>query len=121
MAIQAETVAVDRLDRDEILERMEGDVELLEEIVQLFIEDCPRLLAEIGESVAGGDGPSLRLAAHALKGSLSNFGPSSSLTLASELEKMGKSGEMTEAAPVYSSLVTALESLQPAMANLVGK
>jgi two-component system sensor histidine kinase/response regulator len=121
MAIDVETVAVDRLDRDEILERMEGDVELLEEIIQLFLEDCPRLLAQIRESLDAGDGPSLRLAAHAMKGSLSNFGASSTVALAFELETMGKNGEMTGAAPVYSSLVTALERLQPAMENLVGK
>jgi two-component system sensor histidine kinase/response regulator len=121
MGLQTQAAAVDGLVRDEILERMEGDVDLLDEIVQLFIEDCPHLLTQMKDSIETGDGAGLRLAAHAMKGSLSNFGSLHAGALACELETMGKNGELTGAAPAFESLVTALEHLQPAMENLVSK
>ena len=114
-----EPVALNELDKDAILERLEGDVELLEEIVQLFLEEFPRLLAALRESLANADAAGLRMAAHALKGSLSNFGSLPAVALAFELETMGRNGDLTNAVTVYASLVTSLEQLKPALERLV--
>jgi len=119
MTSLTEPVALNELDKDAILERLEGDVELLEEIVQLFLEEFPRLLAALRESLANADAAGLRMAAHALKGSLSNFGSLPAVALAFELETMGRNGDLTNAVTVYASLVTSLEQLKPALERLV--
>src|ERR1700687_5662568 len=113
MASLTEPVAVHALDRNAILERMEGDVELLEEIVQLFLEDSPRLIAAMRDSLASADAAGLRMAAHAMKGSLSNFGSLPSGTLVSELEVMGRDENLDNAAPVFAYFLTSLERLRP--------
>jgi HPt (histidine-containing phosphotransfer) domain-containing protein len=119
MASQIEPVAGNELDRDAILERMEGDVELLDEIVALFLEDLPRLITAMQESLANSDAAGLRMAAHAIKGSLSNFGSLPAGTLASELEAMGRNENLDNAAPVFAHFLTSLELLKPAMLGLV--
>jgi two-component system, sensor histidine kinase and response regulator len=119
MASLTGPVAVNVLDRDAILERMEGDVELLEEIVQLFLEDSPRLIAAMRDSLANADAAGLRMAAHAMKGSLSNFGSLPAGMLASELETMGRDENLDNAAAVLDSFVASFESLQPALLSLI--
>ena len=61
-------------DRDAALERMDGDVELLKELVGLFLDECPQRMAEIREALTRRDATKLRQAAHTLKGSVGNFG-----------------------------------------------
>jgi HPt (histidine-containing phosphotransfer) domain-containing protein len=114
-----EPVAMNVLGRAAILERMGGDVELLEEIVPLFLEDLPVSLAALRESLANEDASGLRIAAHTLRGSLSNFGSLPAGALASELETMGRNGDLTNAATVYASLVASFEQLRPALESLV--
>jgi CheY-like chemotaxis protein len=61
------------LDRAVLLEHMAGDPELLAEMVALFLQDCPQLLAALREALARGDARALKRAAHTLKGTVSNF------------------------------------------------
>src|SRR5712691_8641718 len=65
--------SADGLDRATLMERLEGDAGLLAEMVGLFLQDYPRLLAAMREAAARGDAKSLERAAHTLKGAVSNF------------------------------------------------
>jgi two-component system sensor histidine kinase/response regulator len=121
MASITELPAFDKLDRNAILERVEGDEQLLEEIVQLFIEDCPRLVGQMKDSLREQNAAGLRLAAHTLKGSLGYFEPSRACVLAHELEILGRDGKLEDAAPVYQALVAMIEELQPLLADLIKK
>ena len=62
------------LDRQLALSRVGGDHELLSEIAILFLEDGPRAVAQIQQAIEQGDARRLESAAHALKGSVANFG-----------------------------------------------
>jgi two-component system, sensor histidine kinase and response regulator len=114
-----ESPVAETLDRATILERVEGDEELLKEIVQLFIEDCPRLMGQMQDCVRENNAAGLRLAAHTMKGSLGYFGPSQACALASELEILGRDGRLEQAAPLCEALLAKLNQLQPALADLV--
>ena len=59
------------LDWEEALDHLEGDENLLIELVGIYSEQCPKLMAEIEEAIAGGEAADLRRAAHTLKGSAS--------------------------------------------------
>jgi len=81
--------AASPIDREALLNRVGGDEELLMEIVQLFLVDCPLRVAAIKEAVAGGNPDEIRLAAHALKGSASNMSAIALTAAARTIERLG--------------------------------
>jgi signal transduction histidine kinase/DNA-binding response OmpR family regulator len=106
------------LDRREALERAGGDPQVLQEVVRLFLADCPRLLGEMHEAAAAGDAARLRRAAHTLKGSLSVFGSSAAWEQAAQVEALAGSGRTAEAAPMLAGLAAQLDRLRPALTAL---
>ncbi len=57
-------------DRVAALHQMEGNEELLGEIVQLFLDDLPRRMNDVNDAVLAGDAAQLKGAAHTLKGAI---------------------------------------------------
>jgi two-component system sensor histidine kinase/response regulator len=96
------------LDRQLALSRVGGDIELLREIAALFNQDCTRALAEIRDAVERRDATQLENAAHAIKGSVANFGARAAVECAFRLEQMGRSGQFDEAAETMCALERAL-------------
>jgi CheY-like chemotaxis protein/HPt (histidine-containing phosphotransfer) domain-containing protein len=109
-----------------ILARVDGDLELLRELVELFLRDHPRRLDEIREAVAQGLTVDLERAAHALKGSVGNFGAKDAVEAARRLETMGRddelssSGGQARAEQAYAQLEAELTRLESALLTLVG-
>jgi two-component system sensor histidine kinase/response regulator len=89
-----------------------GDAQLLGELAQVFLNDCPRLLGELREAVARGDAPALRRAAHTLKGAALNFGDGATADTALRLETMGRTGDLAGAEPARAELERRLDRLQ---------
>ncbi len=108
-------------DRTVALAQVEGDQELLAELVQLFARDCPRLLAELKQAIASGEGVSVERAAHTMKGSASSFGAQQVVALAQQLEEMGRTEKVSEAAPTYALLAVEVERLNSALGVFIGK
>jgi two-component system sensor histidine kinase/response regulator len=96
--------AGDALDTTKILERIGGDRELLRELAALFVGDCPRMLSDIQDAVRDGNAEALQKAAHALKGSVSNFGAEAAVQVAFRLEMMGRNQDMTDATQALKEL-----------------
>ncbi len=92
------------LDTTKILERIGGDRELLRELAGLFVGDCPRMLSDIQDAVRDGNAEALQKAAHALKGSVSNFAAEAAVQAAFRLEMMGRNQDMTDAAQALKEL-----------------
>jgi two-component system sensor histidine kinase/response regulator len=99
------------LDRQLALARVGGDLELLREIAVLFIEECPRAFAEIQDAIARGDAAKLENAAHALKGSVANFGARDAVEAAFRLEQMGRTKDMSDAGQMVRRLESALSAV----------
>jgi PAS domain S-box-containing protein len=95
---------ISRLNKSALLDRVGGDMELLGELVALFIDDCPRLLDEIREAVRLGDSETLARTAHTLKGSVGNFSAEDAFQAALRLEKIGRQGEMSLAQEALEKL-----------------
>jgi len=115
MSLQPPQSAVDR---QLSLTHVGGDVELLREIAALFIEDCPRALAELRQAVEQQDASKLENAAHALKGSVANFGAQDAVDAAFRLEQMGRSGTLSESAEALGALEHALLTVCAELAAL---
>ena len=104
------------IDWPAILERFEGDEELLREVVDLFLNDCPRRLADVRDAVARGDCALLQQSAHSLKGSLANFSVESAVQAAWRLEVMGRDRDVAAAAEAYAALEDEVTRLIAALA-----
>jgi PAS domain S-box-containing protein len=107
------------LDAAAALERVAGDLELLKELIDLFHENCPKLLAEIRAAAARKDGPALQRSAHALKGSVGTFGARAAFETARQLEALGQQGDLGRAEEMYTRMEREIERLRPALAALV--
>ncbi len=102
-------------DRVSTLRRVDGDRELLRELVELFDEACTEMLAEIYNAIQKPDALRLRQSAHTLKGEASNFGATATVEAALRLEMMGRDEDLTDAEAAYTDLEQALERLRPAL------
>lgn len=108
------------IDRAMILDRFDGDEELLREICGIFLGEYPGLIDEIRYAVDTGDAKGLERAAHSLKGSVSNFGASAATDAAYTLETMGRKLEMSQAPEALKELVLQFQQLRPELEGLCG-
>ena len=81
-------------DWDELMERVDDDIELLQRMLFLFRRDYPRLLAEIRTAVDSSNLESLKKAAHNLHGMLANLTAHVAADIAAELESVEDSGDL---------------------------
>jgi two-component system, sensor histidine kinase and response regulator len=107
-----------QLDESLALSRVGGDVELLKEVIELFLDDYPSTFEKIKNAVAASDAGSLEHHAHSLKGSVSTFGAGRAFEAAFELEKKGRAGDLTGAQDGLCRLEQALEALRPELESL---
>ena len=110
-----------QLDESVALSRVGGDVELLREVVGLFLEDYPQSLDLIRDAVARGDQSGLERHAHSLKGSVSTFGAQEAFDAAQVLEKQGRTGDLSSAQTSLERLEQALTALRPELEALQTK
>ncbi len=109
----------DVINRGELSERLDGDMELFRELADLFIEDSQKLLDTIRESINSADAEKLRKYAHTIKGSVSNFSAKDAYEAAYALENIGRNNELDEAESAYSHLVEKIEEAREAMKLLM--
>ena len=105
-------------DRNAALARVGGDAELLKELAELFSQEWPRSLVKLHEALERHDSAGVQSAAHGLKGAAANFGATSAVDAASDLEKLARSARMDEAPQALATLEDALASLQTELARL---
>ena len=60
-------------DYADFLARIDGDVELLKEVIEIFLEDTPRLLSDLYTAIERNDLVAAERAAHTLKGAAANI------------------------------------------------
>jgi signal transduction histidine kinase/HPt (histidine-containing phosphotransfer) domain-containing protein len=82
------------VDLDEALEVVDGDVELLQAVVEVSLEECPEHVEALREALAKGDVPGVESAAHRLKGVMGNIGGLTAREVAQRLETMGEEGNL---------------------------
>ncbi|MEH6578430.1 MAG: response regulator [Amphritea sp.] len=110
--------ACDVFDPEDALKRVGDDADTLKEMIELFYEECPKLMAEIHESLAAGDSVALRRAAHTLKGTADIFAAKRTVAAALKLELMARKGTLDEAPEALSALESEVQSLKQALKSL---
>lgn len=92
---------------------MDGDEQLLETIIETFVDEYPKLMTQIRTALDQQDLPILRRAAHTLRGAAGTLGTESICSAALELELMGRDNDLARAEEVYASLDHELSRLHP--------
>lgn len=110
-----------QLDESLALSRVGGDVELLKEVIELFLIDYPETFEKIKSAVDGSDANALEHHAHSLKGSVSTFGAGPAFEAAFALEKQGRERDLRGAKEGLSRLERALAALRPELESLQTK
>jgi two-component system sensor histidine kinase/response regulator len=95
----------------ELLALMEGDRDLLRELIDVFVEDAPQRIQCVRRALADRDADALNRAAHALKGSASNFGAADVVSRAQRLETLAHENDLDAAASQFASLVAEMNLL----------
>lgn len=101
------------------MEQLDGDMELLQDMVEILAEDGPGLLEALAGAVNEGDAERVRKTAHKLKGSLGYFHPRRAAAMAKELEDRGRQGELDGAPELLDSLRQEVTLLQQAVEAFV--
>jgi CheY-like chemotaxis protein len=99
------------VDLAEILERLGGNVGLLQSVVALFEEDCPGQMARIQDAIRSGDARELASAAHTLKGSLLVLSADKASAAALELENLGRQSQLEGAAEWFAILESEVDAV----------
>jgi HPt (histidine-containing phosphotransfer) domain-containing protein len=84
--------------------RVNGDTELLRELVEIFVQEYPGLLRDIATAIAQCAFDDVRKLSHKLKGSALQFSGSGAAALAEALERMGQEKSLQGAEQVLSNL-----------------
>jgi CheY-like chemotaxis protein/HPt (histidine-containing phosphotransfer) domain-containing protein len=82
----------------------EGEPDILNELIELFLADVPSQLVVLKDTVEAGDAHSVERIAHTLKGSSANMGAARMTTICSELQDVGASGDPSRAPELLERL-----------------
>ena len=106
--------------RANALQRMHGDEKLLLEILQIFLQEYPKQIAQMDRGLAELKPDLLEQAAHSLKGELGFLGVPEIEHLARQLEEIGRRRQLTAALDVLASLKEQLSGFVEIIRNDVG-
>jgi HPt (histidine-containing phosphotransfer) domain-containing protein len=107
------------LDPDLLLRNLDGDADLLAQVVGLFFEASEEILERMRRARSESDADALRRKAHELRGALANVGAEAGAQAAKELETLAAGGALGAAGPAMRALEKELEKLRPALRALV--
>ncbi len=117
----AKAFMAEAMDMKDALERLEGDRELLEELAQLFKEECAKTLYEIRAAIDARDASLISRLAHALKGSSLSLSARPLSEAAAELEKRAATGDFADAESLYGKITVEAQRLLAELDSILGK
>jgi PAS domain S-box-containing protein len=101
--------------RSAVLDSLDGNADLLHEIVGIFLTRFPNQMEKIREAIATRDAKILERAAHALKGSAANLLAGGVVEAALQLEMMGRAGTFNRSGEALQALEEEIVKLQNAL------
>jgi len=107
--------SMELLDEELLMSRVDGDKELLKDLVDLFLDEYPRVLEGIRVALGKGDVKAVERAAHGLKGSTSNLAAMRASDAAFQLEQLARAGTLRGAEGPLRELEAQLTRLKPVL------
>lgn len=104
-------------DRENVLERMMGDEDIVREIIKEFRSDIPGRIADLKTAVSSADASLVRHLAHTIKGAAGNVGGLTVEDLSYEIEKAGEDSDIDKAKTLMPLLEEQYRLLDTALAQ----
>jgi PAS domain S-box-containing protein len=108
------------VDAEDLLERIDGDLEFVAELAQTFEQDYPEKMIGIRAALEHGDGNALRQVAHGLKGALANLAAVRGTALAAQLESAGNTNNLAGTQELVQQLHEELPRVMAALQEICG-
>ena len=99
------------LDWGEALRAVDGNHELLCDVMGEVLKECPQRLTELNRAAAADDAVTMRRAAHTIGGSLRFFGNTDAVDTAGQIESLARSGDVQTASgllPVFETQINGI-------------
>ena len=108
-------------DETALLKGLRGNVKLLTEVLELFLEECPTWKSEIKKAGESGDSKELGRLAHAVRGASGNLGAGEVAELAGRLEDKIRVNDLNDVDLLVKAIDRDLGLLQQDLERLVRK
>jgi len=92
----------------------EGEPDILNELIELFLDDVPPQLVVLREAVVGGNADSVERVAHTLKGSCGNMGAIRMAKVCEQLQEVGASEDLMKAPTLLDQLEAEFDRVRTA-------
>jgi CheY-like chemotaxis protein/HPt (histidine-containing phosphotransfer) domain-containing protein len=102
-----------------LMRNLDGDLELLRALAEIFASAAPTQLSVIETAIANQDAEALMRGAHTLKGSVATFQARAAVDSAATLEKIGGSGDLSSAASEFNRLRSEIARLTVALNEML--
>jgi HPt (histidine-containing phosphotransfer) domain-containing protein len=106
-------------DPESLWDRIDGDVDLLRDLIGIFAKEYPGILLRIESAISQGEGNELQKASHKLKGSVLQFSASAAAAAAANLEEMGRKGSLEGAGAHLAKLKNEVGSLMESLNTMI--
>jgi len=115
---EAQPAETPALDRTEALARVEGNLELLAEMVGLFVDEYPEVTDTIQAGLAAGDLEMVASAAHQLKGNLATFAAREAADSAAHLEAVARAGDARQSQRAWEDFLDTFSRVESQLTAL---
>ncbi|HJQ25567.1 MAG TPA: response regulator [Blastocatellia bacterium] len=115
------TAEAEAVNAPELLAQVDGDLEFLRGIVEVFFDNWPRHLAQLEEGIRQRDSGQVGESAHALKGALGGLQARAAYAVALRLEQQARAGDLMAAGQALARLVREVERLRASLDEIVGQ
>ncbi|MEE9465717.1 MAG: response regulator [Candidatus Neomarinimicrobiota bacterium] len=96
----------------EVLGRLEGDQELLVDLMKIFLNDLPSRFTELQAALEQDDLGAAVLPAHTIKGASANLGAMELKHIAAQVEAAARNGDRSVVGPLHEQLLAAYERIK---------
>ena len=111
-------MATPAVDRDALIELLDGDPGLIVTLIDSFLTDCPDYMDAIREAIEDEDAAALEREAHGLKGAAGRLRAHPASEAAQALEEMGHAENFAEAEAALETLEAEIDRLTDALRAL---
>lgn len=105
------------IDLNFLYDLMDGDEEILRELVHAFVEDCPRQIHAMSNAIQDKNSDALRIAAHSLKGSVANFGANLITDKAHQIEELAKQNKIAGASELFDAFAEEIDGMHDTLSE----
>lgn len=103
--------------REQLVEEL-GDEDLVKTLIDIFLDQTPKLLKDLDSALEAKDATLTERTAHSIKGSSGNFGAKNAWQLAQAVEYAGRSGDLASAADSTKQLNEELRLVMAALGEM---